>query len=31
MPDPFNKPNSGLACLKPGMTASAWMDIQVND
>jgi aldose 1-epimerase len=31
MPDPFNKPNSGLSCLKSGMTASIWMDIQVND
>ncbi len=30
MPDPFNKPNSGLTCLKPGMTSSAWMDIQTH-
>lgn len=31
MPDPFNQPNSGLKCLKPGATDMVWMDLTVVD
>lgn len=30
MPDPFNKPNSGLRCLKADQTDMVWMDLAVH-
>ncbi|WAC49867.1 aldose 1-epimerase [Asticcacaulis sp. SL142] len=30
MPDPFNKPNSGLKCLKTGESAMMWMDMTLH-